>query len=303
MNNPEPNNEYFLSEWIEGRLTDAELQAKVPLLEYEAYLKLRQSLDGLAFPEPDMEQHYRAIKHKKAESLDRQPAKTFRLFPWFAAAAAVLLLFGMYQFLVFSNRVSTGFGQRSEVVLADGSKVILNNKSSVAYPNGFALRRKLELSGEAFFKVSKGKRFTVETAQGSVSVLGTQFNVIAQKDYFEVNCYEGKVSVHHQKQHQILTPGQSVRFYENQTEQWQQEAVGPGWIRGESTFKNAPLESVLRQLENQYHREVDYPESLKGVRFTGSFTHCDLQTALRSICIPLQMQCDQTPDGKIVFSE
>lgn len=303
MNSQDHHSEYFLSEWIEGRLTDAELQAKVSPSEFAAYLKLRQSLDHLAFPEPDLELHYRAIKQKKVESLDRKPARTVALFPWLAAAAAVLLFFGAYQFFYFSNRVATGYGQTSKVYLADGSEVILNNRSSLAYPNGLALRRKLELSGEAFFKVSKGQRFTVETTRGSVSVLGTQFNVIAQKDYFEVSCYEGKVSVIHQKNNQILTQGQSVRFYQNQTEQWQSTKPEPDWIHGESSFKNAPLEAVLLQLENQYHRTIDYPESLKNVRFTGSFTHHNLQTALRSICIPLQMKCDQAPDGTIVFSE
>lgn len=305
MNNlRDSSNEHFLSEWIEGRMTDAELKAKVSASDYNAYLKLRESLGALQFAEPDMEQQYRVIKEKKVASLDRKPAKRIRLYSLMSVAAALVLLLCGYQFFVFSNQAITDYGQTSEIKLADGSTVVLNNRSAVSYPNWFALRRALELDGEAFFKVSKGKAFTVETELGSVTVMGTQFNVIVQNDYFEVSCYEGKVCVAAKNHNIILTKGLSVRFYQNQMEQWEQSGIAaPGWLRGESTFRNAPLEAVMLQFENKYNRRVAYPESLKNIRFTGSFTHRNIETALRSICIPLQMQFDQTTDGKIVLSK
>lgn len=296
----EPDKDYFLSEWIEGRMTDEDLKAKVSPSQFTAYLQLRQSLSGLSFPGPDMESQYRAIKNKKIESLDRP--KTIRLHTWLSIAAAVLLLFGIYRF-VTPNRQSTGYGQNAGIELADGSEVILNSRSSLAYPNFFAYRRKLQLEGEAFFKVSKGRTFTVETELGEISVLGTQFSVIAQQNYFEVVCYEGKVKVSHKQSELVLTQGQAVRFYEGTTEEWKTPSTGPEWLHRESAFKSAPLETVLRQFTNQYNRQVIYPDSLKGVRFTGSFTHKDIETALRSICTPLQMQFTQTADGKITLSE
>lgn len=297
------DNDYFLSEWIEGRITDDQLKAKVSTADFQAYLKLRASLATLGFAAPDMEQQYRAIKDKKIASLDHKP-KRIRLYAAFSVAAALLLFFAVYQFFVFSNQTVTGYGQTGQVALADGSQVVLNSKSSVSYPNWFALRREIALNGEAFFKVSKGKTFTVGTASGKVTVLGTQFNVISRDGYFEVGCYEGKVCVAAQNQQVVLHKGQSVRFYRNQNERWEQSgSIAPGWIRGESAFKNAPLESVLLQFENHYHHKVVYPESLKGVRFTGSFTHNDIKVALRSICTPLQMQFDQKADGKIILSK
>lgn len=303
MNKLRDTNDYFLSEWIEGRITDEALKAKVSTADFEAYLKLRASLARLGFAAPDMEQQYRAIKDKKIASLDRKP-KRIRLYALFSAVAALLLLFAMYQFFVFSNQSVTGYGQTTQLTLSDGSQVQLNNKSSVSYPNWFALGREISLQGEAFFKVSKGKTFTVQTASGNVTVLGTQFNVISREGYFEVSCYEGKVCVVARNRKAVLRKGQSIRFYQDQSERWEQPAsVSPGWIRGESTFRNAPLEAVVQQFENQYHHKVVYPESLKSVRFTGSFTHNDLKVALRSICTPLQMRFDEKADGKIVFSK
>ncbi len=304
MNNLPDSSEYFLSQWIEGKVTDAELKAKVTASDYEAYLKLRESLGTLEFAEPDMERQYRAIKHKKAASLDRRPVKQIRLYRMISVAATLLLLLGGYQFFVFSNQKKTDYRQTAEVALADGSTIVLNHRSSVSYPNWFTLRRKLELDGEAFFKVSKGKIFTVETTLGSVTVVGTQFNVVARNNYLEVACYEGKVCVAAKNQNVLLTKGQSIRFYKNQIEQWEQSGtVAPSWLHGESTFKNTPLELVMQQFENEYNCRVTYPESLKDVRFTGSFIHRDINTALQSICTPLQMQIDQTADGKIVLSK
>lgn len=297
----ESDKEYFLSGWIEGRITDEELKAKVSPPDFNAYLQLRQSLAGLSFPEPDLEKHYRAIKDKKAESLERK-ARTIQWPVWFSAAAAVLLLFGIYQF-VTPNVQSTGYGQSAKVQLADGSEVTLNSRSSLTYPNFFTYRRKLRLDGEAFFKVQKGQTFTVETNLGKVSVLGTQFNVIAQKDYFEVVCYQGKVKVGHRQSALVLEKGEAVRFYKGSAEEWEPQESTPAWLNHESTFKNAPLETVLLQFANQYKRKVVYPDSIRAIRFTGSFTHLDMPTALRSICTPLQMRFTPTTDGKIVISE
>lgn len=301
MNKLTDSNDYFLSQWIEGRMTDTELKQKVSATDYEAFLQLRQSLGGLKFADPDMETNYRSIKDKKIANLDRKP-KRIRMYALVSVAAVLLLLVGLYQVFVFSNQAATDYGQTRQLDLADGSQVILNNRSSVAYPNGFALWRKIELNGEAFFRVSKGKTFTVETPSGSVTVLGTQFNVISRNGFFEVGCYEGKVCVISQKRQVVLQKGQSVRFYENAVERWAQTETDPGWTHGESSFKNAPIESVLLQLENQYNRKVVYPQSLKNIRFTGSFTHADIETALRSICTPLQVRFTNT-DGTIVLAE
>ena len=56
-------------------------------------------------------------------------------------------------------------------------------------------KRELELKGEAFFDVEKGKRFDVNTELGKISVLGTEFNVLSRDSIFKVSCYEGLVQV------------------------------------------------------------------------------------------------------------
>jgi ferric-dicitrate binding protein FerR (iron transport regulator) len=48
--------------------------------------------------------------------------------------------------------------------------------------------------------------FSVNTTAGVITVLGTQFNV-KERNYFEVHCYEGLVSVTHNNETIKLPPG------------------------------------------------------------------------------------------------
>lgn len=130
-------------------------------------------------------------------------------------AAAIFLLFiaGYYgYYLVDRNEEQTGIvntelkikatvpGQKSTIYLADGSKVILNSMSELAYPGTFGPdTRKITLKGEAFFEVAKdpARPFIVTTGNISTTALGTSFNIRAyanDKDV-QVALVEGKVSV------------------------------------------------------------------------------------------------------------
>jgi ferric-dicitrate binding protein FerR (iron transport regulator) len=204
---------------------------------------------------------------------------------------------------VFSNERQAGFGTTAKLALNDHSHVTLNAKSTVSYPTLFQYIRTLKLDGEAYFEVAKGSTFTVETPQGNVRVLGTKFNVLARPGFFEAVCYEGKVQVSHNDFCIILKPGEAVRFYGKKQETWKINEPKPLWTSGESGFRNTPLQYVITELENQYHKEIQYPKQMAAVRFTGSFTHKNLEIALQSVCLPLHLRYTETQPGKIVLSE
>ena len=89
--------------------------------------------------------------------------------------------------------------------MPDGSSVNLNAGSELEYTSfNWKKNRVLSLGGEAFFKVKKGKTFTVITKEGNVKVLGTQFKVKSREKLYEVTCFEGKVQVVIQKDTLVL---------------------------------------------------------------------------------------------------
>jgi len=297
------NNETFLADWLAGKISDDELRQIVPEADFEAYRELKRALHTYQVPNPDMEMNYSAIKSKMIAKNASKPTIFFSLFKYVAVAASLLLLVGLYHLFIFSNTTKTGIGSSSIISLSDNSTVTLNAGSEVSYPSLFYYNRSIKLEGEAFFEVEKGGKFTVKTKQGYVEVLGTKFNVNARPDFFEIICYEGKVNVCSNDKSVVLAIGDAIRFYENKSETWKENEEHPLWINGESSFRNAPMHHVIAQFRNQYDYEVEYPQALKQTRFTGSFTHKNLTTALKSVCIPMNLKYTKTDTGKIIISE
>jgi ferric-dicitrate binding protein FerR (iron transport regulator) len=297
-------NETFLSDWIAGKITDDQLKTMVSESDFKAYQKLQFSLKAVQVAEPDMSRNFRAIQEKIANKKSRKKSKALSLYTFAAIAASLVLFFGLYHLLSFSNTFQTDYGKTDSMILRDGSAVTLNAKSKISYPTLFQFRRSLKLEGEAYFKVAKGSIFTVATSQGKVQVLGTQFNVNAQHNFFEVHCFEGKVKVTTPTTTHVLTQGQTVQIFNQNAETYEDATQQkPTWIAGESSFRNIPLQTVITQFQNQYQCKVAFPKALSKVRFTGSFTHQNSDTALQSICLPMQLHYAKTHSGTIRISE
>lgn len=298
----EEQKETYLSDWLADKITDTQLLALVSEEDFLAFQKLRNTLNGFEIDNPDLEQNFSAIKQKLAKKQTK--TKVIPLWRYASIAACLLVMFGIYHFFMVQNEITTGFGNTEIVTLSDKSKVSLNAKSTLTYSNTFRYKRTLQLQGEAFFEVQKGSAFTVETPLGNIRVLGTKFNVIAIKDFFEVVCYEGKVQVTQKGKSTILTHGESIRFYNDTAENWAGVTTAkPTWISGESSFKNVPMQYVFDHFQNQYNVSVVYPENIEKVKFTGTFTHKDLAVALQSICLPLHLKFVKNSAGKIIISE
>ncbi|MEO0046600.1 MAG: hypothetical protein RL705_1791 [Bacteroidota bacterium] len=299
----EESNDTYLSDWLADKVTDEQLKQLVSAEDFDAFQKIKNTLNGFEINSPNLEQNFSAIKQKLAEKNQSKP-KVISLWRYVSIAACLLLMFGVYHFFIAQNQITTGFGKSEMITLADNSKVSLNAKSTLKYSNVFEYKRTLQLDGEAFFEVEKGSPFTVETALGNVRVLGTKFNVIAIQDFFEVMCYEGKVQVTQNEKSAILTQGESVRFYHGTVENWSTETtLKPTWIIGESSFSKVPMRYVIEQFKKQYNVEVEYPKTIENIKFTGTFTHKEPTVALQTICLPLHLKFGKDQTGKIIISE
>lgn len=294
------NNNTFLSDWFENKISDEQLKQHISNDDFLAYQKIKNSLANFKMEESNIEHHYKAIQ-SKIEKVKKQKSNVIPLWKYASMAASILVFLASYFYLTKETNLETGFGEKQTIILADNSEVILNSKSTLIFSNLFRFERKLVLEGEAFFQVKKGSSFVVSTKQGTVEVLGTKFNVISNAtDFFEVHCYEGKVKVTSNEKVQILTQGQSIRFYNNQVENWTEiKSKFPSWLAFESSFKNTPIKQVFEKIRNQYGVEIDFPKAIENIKFTGTVTHKNINTAMKSICIPLHLEYTQIDSNQI----
>ncbi|EDP97168.1 FecR domain-containing protein [Kordia algicida OT-1] len=281
--NSEKNNEIDIAKWLSGELTPEEQHAFEQSEDYKAYAKIISATEKLSDPAYDEATALAKIKEKIAT----QPkVRKLNLRYVYAVAASLVLLFGFYFFMKTSNTsFETDFGQQLAVNLPDGSEVTLNAKSTVFYDkDNWNNNRTLHLDGEAYFKVTKGATFTVITKEGSVQVLGTTFNVNTNEDFFEVQCYSGKVNViNTAKAEHILTKGKAVRTYQNVVSNWTFDTTEKNWLSGQSSFMETPLSEVIEALENQYQLQIKNTESFTKERFTGRFTNNNRAVALQTV--------------------
>lgn len=298
--------ENYLAKWLNNELSEAELEEFRKSEAFSTYERIARTSARLQAPEFDSEKALNELRAKRASG----SSKVIRMRTpgyWLKIAAAVIVLIAVPYFYInsLSEKIQTDYAQRTEVQLPDASEVILNAGSSLSFSEKkWDENRNVRLEGEAYFKVAKGKKFTVQTREGDVTVLGTQFNVVQRGDIFIVRCYEGLVRVDHLDKNIELPAGSSYRFVNGRAEQSDQLlATAPSWIDDESSFQSMPLSYVLSELERQYDikvitKNVDLQEV-----FTGTFSNRNMNLALQSISAPLQLEYSINGNKVLLYAE
>jgi ferric-dicitrate binding protein FerR (iron transport regulator) len=195
-------------------------------------------------------------------------------------------------------------GQRTEFLLPDNSSVTLNSGSEVDYKAwNWKNNRKLQLDGEAYFKVAKGQTFDVVTAMGTVTVVGTQFNVKARDNRFDVTCFEGKVKVTSKGNTILLTPGMSVAFDNGkQIDLPSDENSQPGWLTYEVNYQQERLDRILNEMERQYRVDIELTDKQKAAELhIGGVPMNNLNDALEIIETAYQLKSHKA-GNKIILS-
>ncbi len=273
-----------LAKWLSGEMDGAELEEFMQRPEYATYSKIKEFSAQLTVPQADMDSLYNKIQEKKYRNSNNE-SRVRRLSTWIPRVAAVLILaFGALYFL-YNSQSSTHLaenGKRESFLLPDNSKVVLNSGSTAEFNEwNWSSNRRLELKGEAYFKVAKGQKFDVVTPDGTVTVVGTQFNVKARDGRLDVTCFEGKVKVVSKGQQILLTPGKSVAYSNgkklnvaNDTHQ------KPVWLTGsEVAFDNESLEHVAAEIGRQYNVTIKVDAQTSRL-YTGPLPTNDIETAL-----------------------
>ncbi|HEY9256666.1 FecR family protein [Chitinophaga sp.] len=256
-----------------------------------------------------------AAKMQKSLPVEEAPAtvpiKKVVYTKWIRLAAAVLLLItaGFCYEVFFSpkttersprNEIVASRGNKSHIILSDGTSVWLNADSKLSYNNNFGKKnRTVKLVGEAYFDVAKKAEtpFIIELrANVKVVVLGTSFNLRAyeQDDKVETTLISGALEVQYAlgeaTQKVLLEPMQKLSLqhpipidttikgmpttivqmspvkYYNNDEKIIREVV---WKDNQLCFDAATFDQVALQLERWFNIHIVFKdESLKQKRFT-----------------------------------
>lgn len=211
----------------------------------------------------------------------QQPVAKQRKFeiPWARIAAVFVMALGLVAIWSYLKPVakrkdiaqapeviirSNPKGQKSSIILPDGTKVRLNSESYIEYRQSFTDERQVKLVGEAFFEVVRDtlRPFVVNSGGVMVRVLGTSFNVQAFPfdESMSVAVVTGKVLVEKKGsiqdvQQDVLLPREMVQI-DHKTGQFRKSTYDPDewilWKDNVLAFRKASFTEIVERLERWY---------------------------------------------------
>jgi len=218
------------------------------------------------------------------------------------------------------SSIVTKNGNRTKIVLPDGSQVWLNAGSNLDYNNSVFNKdlREVTLNGEAYFDVTKNadKPFIIHTKKMDVKVIGTAFNIRSYGDEktAEASLIRGSIEVSlkdRKDQKFILKPNEKISIATDETQQTieKQEKIvavknnakpipqivvndlkpNPtnniipeiAWTQNKLYFEDESLENIAPMLERWFGNKVEITNvSLKNLRYYGNFENETIEEVL-----------------------
>jgi transmembrane sensor len=201
----------------------------------------------------------------------------------------------------------TAQGDRQRIELDDGSVIEMDARTrlNVDYT---ATQRHITLgAGAAVFHVQHDAKrpFVVSADGGSVTAIGTVFEVREQGDGIKVTCSEGVVAVNQTGfAQQLLNAGHQLQYgdkglSEQKNVDAEQELA---WRQDLLVFKNRPLQELVDEL-NRYHsgRIMITDARIGALPVSGVFHLKRPDEALRHIEQTLQLSATQLPAGVVLL--
>lgn len=241
-----------------------------------------------------------SVLNRNSNKVDLDRRTTLKHFALFAAAA-LPTGFLLKDKLIrdFYYDYSTNVGERKQVVLADGSKVVLNTNSAVMV-NYSSTQRTIRLhQGEMLITTGHENGFDkpmlIETTHGSVEPMGTRFNVRKFDTFTRVSLYEGKLKI---------TPKYNdVSFYMYAQEEVDLHTLNvvpsaaelklsDAWLNGYIEVNNIPLKILIDELARYQPGLLVCHPDIQNITISGAYSIDDIGTSLNSLSqsFPIKIQ-------------
>jgi len=216
------------------------------------------------------------------------------------------------------NEIGTNAGERANVELGDGSKVMLNAASKLIVPESFSSEsREVKLDGQAFFDVKPDRKrpFQIRTNNAVVEVLGTSFDVRSYDDENEMRVVVREGTVELSKTDDpdrriIVNEGYkgtvSVLDGHLSVDIFRDPEFYFGWMDGRLIFKNTPIVEVFKHLERWYDVSVEYDETDEGLlkkELTADLKTRSIKEVLNVMQMSLDIEFSMEGDDVVVISK
>jgi transmembrane sensor len=260
----------------------------------------------MSTPVPEME----GVKRNIDQLLNERAKVTGRrigMYSLTAVAASVLLISTLVYFLRNGDiQQSTAYATTRQVVLPDGSSVLLNANSTLHYKKEWK-EREVWIEGEAFFTVTKKPvgnhpTFVVHANGLDVAVLGTAFNVYSRRNKVDVVLEQGKVMATTDRDTCTMHPGQVLHLDGSGMHLIDADpVVYTSWKQHRLLFTNTPLSKVAQVLEDTYGYNIKWKNKKRMQdTFTGSCPANNTPLLLKAISAVYNMKVT-LEDNTITF--
>ncbi|NOQ27830.1 MAG: DUF4974 domain-containing protein [Bacteroidales bacterium] len=240
-------------------------------------------------------------------------------FPAILKYAAVIILLISIGF--FSTKVYQNISDKmveyvslsdlsKDIVLPDGSTVLLNANSKISYPNAFASNeRRIKLEGEAFFDVTKNtdRPFIIEVNDAEVKVLGTSFNVNANnlEHKIEVFVETGLVQLSRKRNNEekiLIKPGNvGIMSKDKLIKEKNYNRNIVAWKTKEIIFYEDNLKNVIEILNKTYNSDITCEnQDILKLRYTSTFRDQEIDSILNVICLTFDLKIENV-DNRIIL--
>lgn len=281
-----------LHAWLEGDARHREEYQQLARLWQAADFIPHQRLAALCQPAP--------VRQLSRRRFARQAVA--------ATMAVVALGLGwggwQYQQLNHQGNLHTAFNERRQVELPDGSYLELNGSTQVQVAFSAGQRQVRLMAGEVMFTVThdSGRPFVVDTAQGSVIVTGTRFDVRLDPASTRVAVEQGSVRVQGKGASLAqLTAGQGSHI-DAQGQVAAPYAVNAAaltaWRQGKLVFDNATLADVVAEASRYRSQALRIaPGKVAQLRLSSTFRTDDTDALLRALPSILPVAIKAHADG------
>lgn len=235
---------------------------------------------------------------RSAPSVGKQRRTAFALAACLLASVIAVRMLGLTDVWLSDYRTATG--ERSEITLADGSRVILDTDTALSVHLGEQLRRVELYRGRASFRVAADPARPFEVAVGAVTAraLGTAYDVALSGNEVLVSVLEHSVAVRVSGSERALTLAAGQRTRWNGRELSEPEPVNSrtasAWHKGKMIFDDRPLAEAIAELDRYRPGTIWITSAeLRALRVTGVFPLNRPDTVLKDMAATLKLRTSQ----------